>query len=136
MPVVPYLAWLTGKKYPPSSRSRIHMQVLQTGCLHARQPGFVWHIPAWINISRRQDCHHRNRCVRTTWIECEKSDAIDFFHLQGDKPVLLILEAVWVHAPLMTVYSLESVKLKVKDIQVIWQTGRYYYDRIKEVLEP
>jgi UDP-N-acetylglucosamine--N-acetylmuramyl-(pentapeptide) pyrophosphoryl-undecaprenol N-acetylglucosamine transferase len=66
----------------------------------------------------------------------KKTDAIDFFHIQGDKPVLLILGGSLGARTINDSILAGISKIERENIQVIWQTGSCYYDRIKEALEP
>jgi UDP-N-acetylglucosamine--N-acetylmuramyl-(pentapeptide) pyrophosphoryl-undecaprenol N-acetylglucosamine transferase len=66
----------------------------------------------------------------------KKPDALSFFNITGNKPVLLILGGS-LGARTINDSILDGIRIIEKeDIQVIWQTGRYYYDRINEKLKP
>ena len=63
------------------------------------------------------------------------SEALDYFGLKEDKPVLLIVGGS-LGARTINNGIRKGLKLLIDaGVQIIWQTGRYYYDSIKEELK-
>jgi UDP-N-acetylglucosamine--N-acetylmuramyl-(pentapeptide) pyrophosphoryl-undecaprenol N-acetylglucosamine transferase len=68
--------------------------------------------------------------------EVKKRDACEFFGIDKDKPVLLILGGS-LGARTINDSILQGIKsLEAAGIQVLWQTGRLYYNTIRETVEP
>jgi UDP-N-acetylglucosamine--N-acetylmuramyl-(pentapeptide) pyrophosphoryl-undecaprenol N-acetylglucosamine transferase len=66
----------------------------------------------------------------------KRSEASGFFQLSGDKPVLLILGGS-LGARTINSSILEGImELEKANIEVLWQTGKLYYNRIQEAIAP
>jgi len=66
----------------------------------------------------------------------KRDRACEFFVLSADKPVLLIMGGSLGARTLNNSILGQIKQLEKEGIQLIWQTGRLYYDRIKAELEP
>lgn len=66
----------------------------------------------------------------------KRERACEFFGLSADKPVLLIMGGSLGAHTLNSSIMGQIEKLEKENIQLIWQTGRLYYDRIRAELEP
>ncbi len=65
----------------------------------------------------------------------KKEDACAYFNIPGDKPVMLVLGGS-LGARTINDSLLDAIStLEQEPIQVIWQTGKYYYSGIMETLE-
>jgi UDP-N-acetylglucosamine--N-acetylmuramyl-(pentapeptide) pyrophosphoryl-undecaprenol N-acetylglucosamine transferase len=66
----------------------------------------------------------------------KRNEACKFFGIAQDKPVLLILGGS-LGARTINDSILQGIKaLEEASIQVLWQTGKLYYNRIRETVEP
>ena len=61
-----------------------------------------------------------------------REEALSFFGLKSGKPVILILGGSLGAGTINNSLSRDPDKLTASDCQWLWQTGRYYYERIKE----
>jgi UDP-N-acetylglucosamine--N-acetylmuramyl-(pentapeptide) pyrophosphoryl-undecaprenol N-acetylglucosamine transferase len=68
--------------------------------------------------------------------DVKRSEASGFFGLSGEKPVLLILGGS-LGARTINDSILAGIRdLENAGIEVLWQTGKLYYNRIQEAIEP
>ena len=65
----------------------------------------------------------------------KNSEALDYFGLEAGRPVLLIVGGSLGARTINQGVRKELKSLIDAGIQVVWQTGRYYYDSIKEELK-
>jgi UDP-N-acetylglucosamine--N-acetylmuramyl-(pentapeptide) pyrophosphoryl-undecaprenol N-acetylglucosamine transferase len=63
-----------------------------------------------------------------------ESDALSFFNLKKEFPVILVLGGSLGAASINKSLSENINKLKDTDCQWLWQTGKHYYDNIKELV--
>jgi UDP-N-acetylglucosamine--N-acetylmuramyl-(pentapeptide) pyrophosphoryl-undecaprenol N-acetylglucosamine transferase len=64
-------------------------------------------------------------------IKSEKSEGYEYFKLEKSKKVLLILGGSLGAGTINNSLLKEIAKLMNSDFQVIWQTGKYYFDNVK-----
>jgi len=83
---------------------------------------------------RREKIHRlTGNPVRKNLGRMEKTDALEKFGLSGEKKTLLVLGGSLGAKTINEVMS-DSVKLlEEKDIQVIWQTGKNYFEQFKKM---
>jgi UDP-N-acetylglucosamine--N-acetylmuramyl-(pentapeptide) pyrophosphoryl-undecaprenol N-acetylglucosamine transferase len=65
----------------------------------------------------------------------KKSQACEFFNIGGDKPVLLVLGGSLGAKTINESLLAHAGEFEKENVQLIWQTGRLYYDRIREALD-
>ena len=68
--------------------------------------------------------------------QIKKSTACDFFKIPSDKPVLLVLGGSLGARTLNASIISQVGAFEKENIQLLWQTGRLYYDRIRQELDP
>jgi UDP-N-acetylglucosamine--N-acetylmuramyl-(pentapeptide) pyrophosphoryl-undecaprenol N-acetylglucosamine transferase len=83
---------------------------------------------------RREKVHHlTGNPVRKNLGRMEKKNALEKFGLSGEKKTLLVIGGSLGAKSINEVMS-DSIKiLKEKDIQVIWQTGKNYYEQFNKM---
>ncbi len=67
--------------------------------------------------------------------EAIKSEAIAFFNLMESSPVVLVLGGSLGAGSINHSLSLDMSKLGTSDCQWLWQTGKYYYEGVLELVE-
>jgi UDP-N-acetylglucosamine--N-acetylmuramyl-(pentapeptide) pyrophosphoryl-undecaprenol N-acetylglucosamine transferase len=65
-------------------------------------------------------------------LENLKDEAVSFFNLQAGQPVILVLGGSLGAGSINKSLSENISKLGNSDCQWLWQTGKYYYDNVKE----
>jgi UDP-N-acetylglucosamine--N-acetylmuramyl-(pentapeptide) pyrophosphoryl-undecaprenol N-acetylglucosamine transferase len=65
-----------------------------------------------------------------------RSHACEFFNISGDKQVLLVLGGSLGARTINNSILQQLDALERENLQVLWQTGRLYYDRVRAELEP
>jgi UDP-N-acetylglucosamine--N-acetylmuramyl-(pentapeptide) pyrophosphoryl-undecaprenol N-acetylglucosamine transferase len=66
----------------------------------------------------------------------EKLKACEFFNIQGNQPVLLILGGSQGSRTINDCLLQQVDRINNENVQLIWQTGKLYYNKIKEELDP
>ncbi len=70
----------------------------------------------------------------------KKAEAYEFFNFSPDKKTILIvggsLGARTINQSVMELMKNEELRIKNKDVQIIWQTGKFYFNDIKKALVP
>jgi UDP-N-acetylglucosamine--N-acetylmuramyl-(pentapeptide) pyrophosphoryl-undecaprenol N-acetylglucosamine transferase len=70
----------------------------------------------------------------------KKEEAYQFFNFSPNKKTILIvggsLGARTINQSVMELMKNEELRIKNKDIQIIWQTGKFYFNDIKKALIP
>ena len=83
---------------------------------------------------RREKIHRlTGNPVRKNLGRMEKTDALEKFELSGEKKTLLVLGGSLGAKTINEVMSDNAKILEEKDIQVIWQTGKNYFERFKSM---
>jgi UDP-N-acetylglucosamine--N-acetylmuramyl-(pentapeptide) pyrophosphoryl-undecaprenol N-acetylglucosamine transferase len=64
-----------------------------------------------------------------------RAEALDFFKLSNDQPVILVLGGSLGAGSINNSLTGSLDKLGASGCQWLWQSGRYYYERVKEAVE-
>ena len=83
---------------------------------------------------RKEKIHHlTGNPVRKNLGRIEKSEALKRFHLSGEKKTLLVLGGSLGAKSINDVMAENLKTFEENDLQVIWQTGKNYYEQLKNM---